>query len=76
MNSINANIRTDKTKGELNFLRNNGNVPAIIYGGNEKNEKIYVSKRLTGKDVPIIDPKNEGKSLKDKFMRLMQTKVF
>ena len=25
---------------------------------------------------PIIDPKNEGKSLREKFMRLMQTKVF
>ena len=24
-------------------------------------------KRLTGKDVPIIDPKNEGKSLKDNY---------
>ena len=28
------------------------------------------------KDIPIIDPKKEGKSFKDKFMRLMQTKVF
>jgi len=37
---------------------------------------INVSQRLVGKDVPIIDPKKEGKSLKDKFMRLMQTKVF
>ena len=41
-------------------------------------QKCYLNvfKRLTGKDVPIIDPKNEGKSLKDKFKRLMQTKVF
>ena len=46
MNSINANIRNDKTKGELNFLRNNGNVPAIIYGGDFSNERIYVSKKL------------------------------
>ncbi len=46
MNSINANIRTDKTKGELNFLRNNGNVPAIIYGGESDNEKIFISKKL------------------------------
>ena len=46
MNSINANIRTDKTKGELNFLRNNGNVPAIIYGGNHQNEKVFISKKL------------------------------
>ena len=37
---------------------------------------LNVSQRLTGKDIPIIDPKNEGKSLKDKFMRLMQTKIF
>ena len=43
MNSINANIRTDKTKGELNLLRDSGNVPAIIYGGKEKNEKISIS---------------------------------
>jgi large subunit ribosomal protein L25 len=46
MNSINANIRTDKTKGELNFLRNNGNVPAIIYGGEQDNQKVYISKKL------------------------------
>jgi len=46
MNSINANIRTDKTKGELNLLRNSGNVPAIIYGGNHDNEKVFISKKL------------------------------
>ena len=46
MNSLNANIRTDKTKGELNLLRNNGNVPAIIYGGKEENQKIFISKKL------------------------------
>ena len=46
MNSLEANIRDNKTKGELNSIRNNGNVPAIIYGGKEKNEKISVSKKL------------------------------
>ena len=46
MNSINANIRNDKTKGELNFLRNNGNIPAIIYGGDLSNERVYISKKL------------------------------
>ena len=46
MNSIEANIRTDKTKGELNFLRNSGNVPAIIYGGDSYNEKVFISKKL------------------------------
>tara|TARA_S200000501_G_scaffold84593_1_gene77180 strand:+ start:4416 stop:5126 length:711 start_codon:yes stop_codon:yes gene_type:complete len=46
MNSIEANIRTDQTKGELNFLRNSGNVPAIIYGGDSDNEKVFISKKL------------------------------
>jgi len=46
MNSIDANIRTDKTKGELNFLRNNGNVPAIIYGGEQDNQRVFISKKL------------------------------
>ena len=46
MISLNANIRDNKTKGELNSIRNNGNVPAIIYGGKEKNEKISISKKL------------------------------
>ena len=46
MNSLDANIRNNKTKGELNSLRNNGNVPAIIYGGAAQNEKIYISKKV------------------------------
>jgi len=46
MNSLNANFRTDQTKGELNSLRDNGNVPAIIYGGESDNEKIFISKKL------------------------------
>ncbi len=46
MNSLDANIRNTKTKGELNALRNNGNVPAIIYGGESQNEKISISKKL------------------------------
>ena len=46
MNSLEVNIRDTKTKGELNSLRDNGNVPAIIYGGEAKNEKVSVSKKL------------------------------
>ena len=45
MNSIEANIRNTKTKGEVNSLRINGNVPAVVYGGSEKNQKIYLSKK-------------------------------
>ncbi|MDC0454742.1 50S ribosomal protein L25/general stress protein Ctc [Candidatus Pelagibacter sp.] len=46
MNSLDANIRNTKTKGELSSLRNNGSVPAIIYGGETQNEKISISKKL------------------------------
>ena len=46
MNSLDANIRNTKTKGELSSLRNNGSVPAIIYGGEAQNEKISISKKL------------------------------
>ena len=45
MNSIEVNIRNTNTKGEVNSLRINGNVPAIVYGGSEKNQKIYLSKK-------------------------------
>ena len=46
MNSLEANIRDNKTKGQLNALRINGNVPAIIYGGKDQNQKISISKKL------------------------------
>ena len=46
MNSLEANIRDNKTKGQLNAIRNNGNVPAIIYGGKGDNQKISISKKL------------------------------
>jgi len=45
MNSIVANIRNTNTKGEVNSLRINGNVPAVVYGGSEKNQKIFLSKK-------------------------------
>ena len=46
MNTLEANIRDNKTKGELSSLRDNGNVPAIIYGGEAQNEKVVISKKL------------------------------
>ena len=46
MNSLEANIRDNKTKGQLNLIRANGGVPAIIYGGKEENQKISISKKL------------------------------
>ena len=45
MNSIEASVRNTKSKGEVNSLRQKGEVPAIIYGGTEKNQKITLSKK-------------------------------
>ena len=46
MNSLEANIRNNETKGQLNNIRSSGNVPAIIYGGKDQNQKISISKKL------------------------------
>ena len=45
MNSIEASVRNTNTKGEVNSLRQKGEVPAIIYGGKEENQKISLSKK-------------------------------
>ncbi len=71
MNSLDANIRNTKTKGELNSLRGNGDVPAIIYGGEAQNEKISISKKILKSLIEsenflssIITLNVEGKSQK------------
>ena len=46
MNLLDANIRNTETKGDLSDLRNNGSVPAIIYGGEAQNEKVSISKKI------------------------------
>ena len=43
MSSIQATIRNTKTKGQVNDLRSKGNVPGIVYGGEEPNEKISIT---------------------------------
>ena len=50
MNSIVATVRNTKTKGELNTLRKKGNVPGIIYGGEDQNQKVSVS----AKEVKVL----------------------
>ena len=45
MSTIQAIIRNTKTKGQVNDLRTNGNVPGILYGGEQPNEKISISKK-------------------------------
>ena len=46
MKSLEANIRDNSTKGQLNAVRKSGNVPAIIYGGKDQNQKVSISKKL------------------------------
>ena len=55
MISLEANIRNTKTKGELSILRNSGGVPAVIYGGEAKNETVSISKKLL---KSLIDKEN------------------
>ena len=43
MSIIQATIRDTKTTGQVNDLRNKGNVPGIVYGGEQPNEKISIS---------------------------------
>ena len=45
MNSLKVNTRNTKSKGEVKSLRLAGNIPAIIYGGKEENQKISLSKK-------------------------------
>ena len=43
MSIIQATIRDTKTKGQVNELRSKGNVPGIVYGGEQPNEKISIT---------------------------------
>ena len=46
MNTLEANIRNTKSKGDVRALRLKGIVPAIIYGGSEQNTKVSISKKI------------------------------
>ena len=55
MSLIQATIRNTETKGQVNILRKKGEVPGIIYGGENANQKIS----LTKKEVKsLIDKEN------------------
>ena len=46
MNTLDAQTRNTKSKGDVRSLRLNGSIPAIIYGGSNQNEKVSVSKKI------------------------------
>ncbi len=43
--NLEANIRNTKTKGDLRALRLKGDVPGVVYGGKEQNQKVSFSKK-------------------------------
>ena len=45
MNSLEANIRSSQSIGDIKKIRNSGFVPGILYGGKSENQKISVSKK-------------------------------
>ena len=45
MSNLEANVRLETSKGKNNILRNQGMVPGVLYGGEEENELISVSKK-------------------------------
>tara|TARA_B100001057_G_scaffold138419_1_gene138091 strand:+ start:247 stop:987 length:741 start_codon:yes stop_codon:yes gene_type:complete len=46
MSTLEANIRNTKTVGELKIVRNQGNVPGIVYGGSDKNQNVSISLKV------------------------------
>ena len=45
MNSLDANTRNTKSKGDVRSLRLAGDIPGIIYGGPEENQKVTILKK-------------------------------
>ena len=60
------------------IISTNRGEPLTLNSKKSPASKCYlnVSQRLRGEEVPIIDPNKANKSLKDKFIKLMQTKIF
>ena len=45
MNTLEANTRNTKSKGDVRSLRLGGNIPGIVYGGSEQNQKVTILKK-------------------------------
>ncbi len=60
------------------IVSTNRGEPLTLNGVKSPAARCYtnIASRLRGEDIPIIDPSKEGSGLKDKFKRLMQTKIF
>ena len=60
------------------IVSTNRGEPLTLTGSTSPAARCYsnIVRRLQGEEVPLIDPSKEGTTLGDKFMRLMQTKIF
>ena len=58
MNNLKATKRLSTSSGSNNKLRANGFIPAILYGGNNPNQNISISKKEISK---ILDLKHAAR---------------
>ncbi len=60
------------------IVSTNRGEPLTLSGSKSPAARCYgnIARRLQGDEVPLIDPSKEGNSLRDKFRRLMATKIF
>ena len=79
MSSLEASIRNTKSRGEINTLRQNGKVPAIVYGGTEENQKVFVDEHVLhpdGETVVNIIMGSATPEQKDNYMpKLIQVQL-
>jgi len=60
------------------IVSTNRGEPLTLNGSSSPAGRCYsnIAKRLLGEEIPMIDPSKEGNRMRDKFRRLMQTKIF
>ena len=60
------------------IVSTNRGEPLTLSSGKSPAARCYtnIARRLQGEDIPMIDPSKEGSGIRDKFKRLMQTKIF
>jgi len=60
------------------IVSTNRGEPLTLNGSTSPAARAYanIARRLRGEDVPLIDPSREGKGLRAKLGRLMQTRIF
>ena len=60
------------------IISTNRGEPLTLTGSKSPAARCYtnIARRMQGEDVPLVDPSKEGNGIRDKFKRLMQTKIF